>query len=846
MGDELTLLGPRSRVARLPEIFVRRPRLDALLADGARRAVTLISAPPGAGKTTLVSAALGPRRDVVPIRVDGRDNEPGQLAGVIAAALIEQSLSGTGRIEAAISAPTLLDAAFGSLQRTGQHVVLVLDDVHELRSSDALATLDYLVEHAPPTLDVVLCSRADPPVRLTRLRLDGRLGEIRNDSLAFDLGETADLLVAHGVRLTRPQVQSLWKRTEGWAAGLRLAACALHGESDPREFVQSAASSESVVVDYLLKELLSRQDEGAQQFLLRTSVAERLTPSLAQALTHDPQTGMRLADLERNGVFLREVEDRTWYRYHPLFGTLLEARLRHYHQDLAGDLHRRAAAWFLDEDMPREAEAHARAAGDWPLLSRLASRRWVERTLAGVDGSDGLLAGIPATAFTASGGLAVVAAADACMRRDRPAADTLRAAADELASPAPSAPGDATAALDASPPEARALLDIAYARAFGVDERARTAISTLRSTVRATDPDCGGARLADLRSLGLDLDQGETERARRDAAALALMAESTWIGVEALALLALTEAVEGEVDLADRHGERALAVNSAPHPGPRHVACLAMALCLALRGERRRAIDALDDEVVPVSADAWLRATDGAVRSVLRTPGTAFVGLAADDASHALVGRALVALGVLEVVETSGRVHGIGGPLESGVLLARQRWRSGDAAGVLAVLDDASDAGPAAPHPRTAIERSGLMALAAGRLGDADATVRALRGALDGAATTGIWAPLLVLASDLTGPLEFHADELGRHQSIALELIDRSRQSPAPAFVEPLTEREIAVLRHLPTLMSNHEIADGLHVSINTVKTHLKSLYRKLGAASRREAVQRGRTLELL
>src|SRR5918996_1050409 len=805
MGDELTLLGPRSRVARLPEIVVRRPRLDAMLGDGERHPITLISAPPGAGKTTLVSAAFGSRRDVVLVRVDGRDNDRAQLAGVIAAALIDGSVGRTGRIQAALPPPTMLDAAFGNLERAGEHVVLVLDDVHELRSPDALATLDHLVERAPPQLDVVLCSRADPPARLPRLRLDGRLGEIRNDNLAFDLVETGDLLMAHGVRLTRSQVQALWKRTEGWAAGLRLAACALQGEADPLEFVQSAAVSESVVVDYLLKELLTRQDQAAQQFLLRTSVAKRLTPALAQVLTDDPRAGTRLAELERNGVFLTEVEDRTWYRYHSLFATLLEARLRHYHHDLADELHRRGAGGFLPGGKPPPAGGRPRGGGLW-------------------------------------------AAADACTRLDRPAADNLRAIADELSTSGAPAPAGSAATTTAAPApaEARTLLDIAYARAFGTDTRGRAAVSVLRSTDRPMEAASGATRLADLRSIGLDLDEGETERAKRDAATLALMAESTWVGAEALALLAFTEAVEGELDLACRHGELALAVTSASRPGPRHVVAVGLALCHALRGELRRALDALGEVGGPVPADGWLRAVDSAVRAALRTPGTGFVGLDVEDACHALVARALMALGVLEAVDTTGRVRAIGGPLENGVLLARQRWRSRDAVGVLAVLDRATGVAPAGAHRRTAIEQSGLVALAAAHLGDSAVTVAALRRALEGVATTGIWAPLLVLAPELSGPLQAHGADLGRHQGLALKLVDRSRQSRAPAFVEPLTDRETAVLRHLPTLMSNHEIADGLHLSVNTVKSHLKSLYRKLGVTSRREAVQRGRTLELL
>jgi LuxR family transcriptional regulator, maltose regulon positive regulatory protein len=842
MGDELPLLGPRSSLARLPEALVRRPRLDSLLADRARRQVTLISAPPGSGKTTLVTAWLASRRrrDVM-LTIDVRDNERDQLAGVIVAALVDRGAVAPEEIDATLPGTTLLDAAFAQLEQRGGKRVLVLDDLQELTSRHALRTLAYLVERAPACLDIVLCSRADPPIRLTRLRLEDRLAEIRNDSLAFDLSETSALLTAHGLTLTRAQVQALWRRTEGWVAGLRLAACALQGEADPAEFVQSAAGTETAIADYLLKELLTRQDDAIQQFMLRTSVVGRLTPDLAEVLTGDAAVSRRLGELERNGVFLAELEDRTWYRYHSLFATLLEARLRQQHRDLADELHRRATAWFIANDMTDEAEVHARAAGDWPIVGRLAAERWVARALDGAETNDGLLAGVPARAIAANEGLTILAGAEACSRRDRSAADAHCAVLGVPRSDPGSGPGP-TDPLTHAPPLARSLLAIRYARAFGADARARAAVADLRSADGADM----AMRLAELRAIGLDLDDGRIERARRQAAALAQAADLTWIGTEALALLALADAVEGDLGAAALHGARVLDGPSPPTGVARHVATLALALRHAQRGEHRRAVDLLSAVRAAATADRAILAVDGALRAALRTPGAPFVGLEGDDAEHHLVMRTLVALGVLEALDSTGRVRVTGGPLEEAVVLGRQRWRARSSAGVVSVLSDPPPRGSRRCHPRTLIERSGLLALGAADRGDRGGTVAALRDALVATEETGIWAPLLVLAPDLTDLLEARADELGPHQGLAFELVDRARTSPAPAYVEPLTERETSVLCHLPTLMSNHEIADVMHVSVNTVKTHLKSLYRKLGVTSRREAVLRGRALELL
>jgi LuxR family maltose regulon positive regulatory protein len=843
MGDGLPPLGTKSSVPRVPERLVRRSRLDTLLSDGERRHVTLVSAPPGAGKTTLVATWLRSRaqHDVVPLTVDSRDNERDRFSGVVVAALTEAGAVPSEPSRGSRAGTMLLDVAFEHLERRRDRCVLVLDDVQELTSPDAVNTLNYLVERAPACLDVVLCSRADPPIRLGRLRLEDRLGAIRNEDLAFDLTETFELLSAHGLRLSRSQVRALWSRTQGWVAGLCLAAAALRTERDPRDFVQSAAASDAAVADYLLKELLARQDEAIQQFLLRTSVAERLTADLARELTDDDNAGARLAELERNGVFLVELEDRTWYRYHSLFAALLRARMRQGDRQLADELHRRAAAWYVAHDMVVEAEAQSRAAGDWAAVGFLASRSWVERTLAGDESREEPLTPAAAPgALAGNPGLALLAAVDACTRGDRPAADSYRSRLD-----AQLAGDDDAASASGSSPVARALLDVAYARSFGTEARTGDALSMLQAMTDDDSSPTAEPHIPDLWGIEFDLDEGQIDGARREAALLSRAPELSWTGTEALALLALTEAGGGAVALATDDAERALGVAPARDVAI-HAATLALALCHALRGDQRRAVELVSAQHLPGRVSRAVRMVDQAVRAALGNPGAPFVGLDVDVSVHPLVVPALVSLGVLATVDAAGRVRTVGGPSEEAVLLARQRRASNDARGALAVLEAAAGPDEAPWHPRTMIERAAIMTLAHAALGDDRAAIAAVRSALCAAEATTIRAPLLVLCSDLAVLLDRYMDDLGSSQTLALELLDRSRRSPAPAFVEPLTGRETAVLRRLPTLMSNREIADGLHVSVNTVKSHVKSLYRKLGVANRREAVLRGRSLELL
>ena len=850
----LLAVGTKCSIPRLPEALVRRPRLERLLADDVRRNVTLVSAPPGAGKTTLLTSWLAgtPGGPVAWVTLDERDGWGDRLAALVAVALDRAGALGEPSLADAadLAGDAVLDLVFERVMRRGQRCVLVLDDLQDAHGPSAQRALGHIVEQAPALLDVVMATRADPSLGWGRLRLDGRLCQIRNDELRFSPDEAAELFARHGVSIGRADTRVLCDRTEGWAAGLRLAACALQSGTEPQRFVLSASATQVAVSDYLLTEVLDRQDEGAQQFLLRTSVVDRLTPGLATALTGDEHAGERLAALERKGIFVVELDGDGNYRYHALFAALLRARLRLRDPELATGLHRRAARWHLAHGDADEAEAHARLAGEWYLVGRLALDRWYDSALRGTAPRVDPTAGAPPVVVLGTPELALVAAGMACRRGDRAEADQHRRVVDHAG----------TRELDRGPtwPLARAVLDLEYARAFGPSTRARHAARLLEGTDRG--PTAAPARrLARLRRAQQDIDAGHLERARHDLDCLAAEPAPDVVVDEATALLATLAAASGQLDRADELAAAVL-TRSSPAEGTADAvgaAHLALGVSHAQRAEPRQAEESFAGidfrpEAAPCRA---LVLAHHAARAAGRRRGSG--GLPVLDeapAEHALVESTLVALGVLESVDHRGRPRAHGGTGERAVAAARRATghRRHQAMDVLAGWLDAQPAGlrapgpPSHPHPRTLVEASVLCATYADERGDGEATAACLRTALRIVEPSGIRAPFAEHAERVVPLLRRHARDLGPHQGMALDLVDRLTTERSRPPVEPLTVRELEVLHHLPSLMSNVEIAADLHLSVNTVKSHLKAVYRKLGAEGRRQAVMRGRELELI
>src|SRR6478609_7204023 len=353
---------------------VSRPGLFERLGASAR--VTVVSAPPGSGKTVLLrswigEAGLGENAAWVPVGPGERDPQQFWLS-VLGA--LRRTSAGSGLVQAVTAAPDLdgwaiVERLLKDLAPLDDRIWLVIDDAHELGSDEARRQLELLVMRGPPELRMVLAGRHDLRLGLHRLRLEGELTELRAADLRFTVAEARELLAAAGVDLPEPALGMLYERTEGWAAGLRLAALSLAGHEDPARFAAAFSGSERTVAEYLLAEV--------RRLLLCTSVLERVSGELADALTGGSGGERILQDLEEANAFVMALDAaRSCFRYHRLFAGLLQLELRRTASDEVGELHRVAAGWYAGHKFPVEAVRHAQGAQDWGLGARLLADHW--------------------------------------------------------------------------------------------------------------------------------------------------------------------------------------------------------------------------------------------------------------------------------------------------------------------------------------------------------------------------------------------------------------------------------------------------------------------------------------
>jgi LuxR family transcriptional regulator, maltose regulon positive regulatory protein len=371
--------------------LIDRGDLVAALDRAAARKVTIISAPAGSGKTSLLRAwARGPGRPrrlaVLQVQRDQQDAQQFWLAllGVVRRATGADSGAEPLAATPDFNAPAMAGRVVSELADAHGGITLVVDDLHELNSAEALAQLTGLLGSLPPQVHAILATRHDVRLGLHQLRLAGELAEIRAADLRFPERETRELLDASGIALSAAGVALLYQRTEGWAAGLRLAAISLAGHPDPERFVAEFSGSDRTVAEYLLAEMLDRQPPEVQDLLLRTCPLDRVNGELADLLTGRPGSERILLDLEDANAFVESTDPgRTWFRYHHLFADFLRLELRRTLPDQVPVLHRRAAEWFAQHGEVAEAVRHMQAAGDWADAARVLADQSFSLTLDG-------------------------------------------------------------------------------------------------------------------------------------------------------------------------------------------------------------------------------------------------------------------------------------------------------------------------------------------------------------------------------------------------------------------------------------------------------------------------------
>ncbi|HET9737610.1 MAG TPA: hypothetical protein VFP78_05765, partial [Solirubrobacteraceae bacterium] len=369
---------------------VPRPRLSAALDRGAGMPLTLVAAPAGYGKTTAVRDWCGSRRAPVAwISLDAGDNDPVRLWLYVATA-VDRVREGLGRLALQRLRATGggiqhgVDELMNGIAAFGDELVVVLDDVQAVDNPDCLGSLDYAVEHLPPNARVIAISRADPALRLARLRAGGKLHELRAAEFAFSREETRELVVERGrVELGAEEVRSLHERTEGWPAALALATIWLRAVDEPNDAVRDFGGSNRFVADYLTQEVFESVDDDVRAFLLAVCVLGRFTPALCDGVLGRTDSAAMLARLERSNLLISRLEHGGWYRIHPLFAEYGTAQLSAIEPDALAQIHRRAGLWLSERSFTVEAAHHAAAAGDHELVARLMVEHHLELIRAG-------------------------------------------------------------------------------------------------------------------------------------------------------------------------------------------------------------------------------------------------------------------------------------------------------------------------------------------------------------------------------------------------------------------------------------------------------------------------------
>jgi LuxR family maltose regulon positive regulatory protein len=864
------------------ESLVLRHRLFERLAEGG--AVTVVSAPAGSGKTSLLrtwlaDAGLEEHAAWSTVQRDERDGQRFWRSVRDALAGVAGGSAPAGRIGLAVGTGSgeLAERLLSDLRSLSEPAVLVIDDLHELDSDDALASLELFLTRLPERLRVVLLTRATLGLGLHRLRLTGALTELRAEELRFSVEEARELLEASDVALADAAVACLHERTEGWAAGLRLAASSLAGHPDPEAFVAEFCGTERTVAGYLLAEVLERQPPEVRDLLLRTSVLERISGPLADALTAGSGSERILHELEAANMFVTALDvGRSWFRYHPLLADLLRLELRRVSPTLIRPLHGAAAHWHEQHGDVVEAIRHAQAAGDWPYAARLLADNQLELILGGYLATvRALLDGFPADVATSEPELALALALARLYEGRHEEAAAHVAVAEGLAA----AVGD----------ERRRRFELGLAvatlwsaRVGGDLSRVPDASRRVEAALEAQLPgDVLGGQpnratallklgIAQMWSLRLDDGRGHVEA----ALSLARRIGRPYLEMACLGHLALAAPVSGlPLAVGRRLADEAVSIAEANGWDTHRNAAPSLAAAgtaLAWLGrfvDAERCLDRAERALVPGGApevELLVHKGRGMVRLGQRRLEDALAAFRAAERMEAALGsehpltldlssrtlRTQIELGETAAVRAALAALSpqARGQAEMCIAAAAAELAEGRAQHAVDELAPILERSARPLQPGTMIEALLIDAAARDELGDRGAAAESLERALALAEPEGILLPFaLVGVREL---LERHGGLRTAHPTLRATVLDLlAGGAPTPEagpLRDPLSEAELRVVRYLPSNLKASEIAAELCVSSNTVRTHLRHVYAKLDAHSRSEAVSRARQLGLL
>ncbi|MFE7894495.1 LuxR C-terminal-related transcriptional regulator [Streptomyces sp. NPDC057412] len=851
LGDPF--LRTRFALPARPATFLRRARLAHHLDQALGTPLTMVNGAAGAGKTLLVADwAAGLEHPVAWLSLDPSLRGPGMFWAHLLQALRTHGVpvaDGVGTpADAGSVHHTLLTRLAAQLGTDGDELTVVLDEYDRIGTPEVAEQLEFVLHHAGPGLHLVVVTRTEPLLPLHRYRAAGALTEIRNAELAFTPEETVALLRRHGLRLSVQAAAALVERTGGWAAGLRLCALAAQQHPAPEAYLKEFEAGHSTVADFLLAEVLKRQPPPTQDLLLRVSVLDRFCADLAGELTGRGDAEAILAGLHRENAFVEDL-GHGWYRLHPLFREILRAHLRERSAELEPRLHLRAARWLGRSGYVPEMLTHGAAAGEWDftagaLVDDLALGQLFTGLRTGhlVD----LFSGMDPAAASPAAELVRVARdlsrgdLDHALARLGPVRERLAAAG----------PGTAAGRLGC------ALLEALAARVTGSPQRAEDAVRAARelqhelpADLLDKHPELSALLLTHLGSTRLWAGDLDAARAALTTVAGTTTGAATALPrADALELLALIDHLDGRPATAEHKASAALAetdrygLAEGAGTGLGNVVLAAVAVERDDLTEARDLLDrtpgpAVHDPVTAAGrslatarlllargrARAALEAADPVVPAAVRSPWQRLHTALVASSAHLAEGRPDLATKVLEQL---GGKHPV-----LAVATARARLAAGDPDTALGLLDPAGTVGGAGPA--VLVRATLLRAQAAHTAGDTATARRLVAQAVAEARHERLRRPFRE-----AGPW------------IEPYLADARAAGPdrgaLPFPVEPLSRRERDVLLRLAQMMSTEDIAADLYVSVNTVKTHLKSVYRKLAVNRRNDAVRRARELDLL